>query len=38
MVEAEGDEGEFGTQHPLLVVVRQPRAVTSWSIPYVESG
>ena len=24
--------------HPLLVTVRQPRGVTSWSLPYVESG
>ena len=24
--------------HPLLVTVRQPRGVTSWSLPYVDSG
>ena len=24
--------------HPLLVNVRQPRAITSWALPYVEGG
>ena len=24
--------------HPLLVTVRQPRDITSWTLPYVESG
>ncbi len=26
------------SRHPILVVVRQSRGVSSWAIPYVESG
>ena len=29
---------EAVSAHPLLVTVRQPRAISSWALPYVESG